>query len=139
MSSDGAITLLWGDGEHRFRLPIGQLRELQAKCDAGPLEILDRLHDRSWRLDDVRETIRLGLIGGGMAPVDALVRVADYVDARPLLESVVSAQVILVTALMGVPDDTVGKQAAEGTDGSTSPPSTVTEPPSAGPPDRLMN
>ncbi|WP_375458888.1 gene transfer agent family protein [uncultured Enterovirga sp.] len=141
MSSDGSITLLWGDGEHRFRLAIGQLRELQTKCNAGPLEILDRLANRTWRIDDARETIRLGLIGGGMEPIAALERVLNYVDARPPMESLQTAQAVLIAAIIGVPDDPVGQGKAEGeaTAGSSSQPFTAVAQPSAGPPDRSMN
>lgn len=80
MSSDGSVSLAWADGDYRFRLPIGQLRELQDKCGAGPQEIYSRLMDGTWRVDDLRETIRLGLIGGGVDPVRALALVRNYVD-----------------------------------------------------------
>lgn len=113
MSADGSVTLAWGDGEHKFRLPIGGLRELQQKCDAGAIEVMDRLRDRRWRVDDVRETLRLGLIGGGMTPVDALILVKRYVDDRPIMESVPTAFAVLMAALIGVPDDPVGKAEAE--------------------------
>lgn len=104
MSRSGAITFDWADGAHTFRLAIGQLRELQEKCDAGPQVLLRRLSDGSWRVDDVRETIRLGLVGGGAAPTRALDLVRVYVDDRPLLENVGPAQAILMAALVGAPD-----------------------------------
>ena len=134
MSRDGSITLVWGDGEHRFRLAIGQLRELQEKCDAGPAEIANRLADGRWRVNDVRETIRLGLIGGGTAPADAHRLTVRYVEERPWLESVPAAQVELMAALVGAPEEPVGKaEAAEAetgatTDASPSPPSTEPAP-----------
>jgi hypothetical protein len=134
MSRDATITLTWGDGEHRFRLAIGQLRELQEKADAGPAEIVDRLSSGRWRIDDVRETIRLGLIGGGMAPGDAYRLTVRYVDERPWLENVRPAQAVLMAALVGAPDEPVGKaEAAEAeteatTDASPSPQSTETAP-----------
>jgi hypothetical protein len=137
MSRDASVTLAWGDGEHRFRLPIGQLRELQEKTQLGPLALLRRVLDGGWRLDDLRETIRLGLIGGGMAPVDALGLVARYVDGRPLTESVLPAYRVLQAVIYGTPDmaeDTAGKgepppDAATSGDGSTSPLSTEQGPP----------
>jgi hypothetical protein len=134
MSRDGSISLTWGDGEHRFRLAIGQLRELQEKCDAGPAEIAGRLADGRWRVNDVRETVRLGLVGGGMAPGDAHKLTTRYVDERPWLESVPAAQAVLMAALVGVPEEPVGKdQAAEAeteapTDASPSPLSTAPAP-----------
>lgn len=130
MSRDGSISLVWGDGEHRFRLPIGQLRELQEKCAAGPAEIVERLTAGRWRVDDVRETIRLGLIGGGMAPGEAYTLTVRYVDERPWLENVAPAQAVLMAALVGVADEPVGKAGAAeaetgATDASPSPPSTA--------------
>lgn len=112
MSANGAITTKWADGEYTFRLAIGQLRELQEKCDCGPPEILARLAAQRWRIDDLRETIRLGLIGGGTTPVAALKLVERYVDDRPLLESVTVASSILLAALVGADDDPVGKETA---------------------------
>lgn len=112
MSRDGSIDLTWGDGEHRFRLAIGQLRELQEKCDAGPAEIASRLADGRWRINDVRETIRLGLLGGGMAPAEAHRLTVRYVDERPWLESVPAAQAVLMASLVGAPEEPVGNAAA---------------------------
>lgn len=66
-----------------------------------------------WRVDDVRETIRLGLIGGGMTPSDAYLLVATYVDARPLAENISLAAEVLLHAVIGDPDDPVGKPEAE--------------------------
>ena len=131
MSADASVTLAWGDGEHKFRLAIGQLRELQEKCSAGPIEVLDRLANRRWRVDDVRETVRLGLIGGGLDPIKALSLVRHYIDERPLMESIAPAQAILMAALIGAEGDEVGKEEAgeTTTDGSASRPSTEQEPP----------
>lgn len=132
MSRNAAITFAWADGEYAFRLAIGQLRSLQEKCDAGPGEILARVISGRWKLDDLRETIRLGLIGGGMEPVPAMKLVREYVDERPLMESVLPARVILMAALVGPADEPVGKAeapaAATETAGSTSPPSTAPAP-----------
>lgn len=147
MSRDGSITLDWGNDSHRFRLGIGELRELQeavngrrAKIGAplvGPGTLWRSLPTYDAWPDDVREIVRIGLIGGGMKPVEALSLVRRYVDARPLAESSVHAQLILGAALFGPPDEALeGKdEAAETTTttGSASLPSTETEPSSDGP------
>lgn len=104
MSRSGQVSFEWADGEHTFALKIGQLIELQEKCDAGPPLILARLSGSAWRVSDVRETIRLGLIGGGMSPTDALKLTVRYVDERPLAESAMPANVILAAALYGAPE-----------------------------------
>jgi hypothetical protein len=132
MSRTGAIDLVWGDGEYTFRLPIGQLRELQEKTGVGPGELADRMLHGKWRIDDLRETLRLGLIGGGMEPTKATVLIRRYFDDRPLLENVKPAHVVLLAALVGSQEEPVGKEpppaAATETDGSNSPPSTDPEP-----------
>lgn len=115
MDGSAKVSFDWGDGEQTFRLTIGGLRELQAKCDAGPARIHARLADGSWRVDDIRETLRLGLIGGGLAPTDALIKVRRYVDERPLYENVLPAVVVLGAALSGAPGDAVGEATAETT------------------------
>ncbi len=141
MSSDGSITLTWADGEHVFRLAIGQLRQLQDKCDAGPQEIYARLMDGTWRVDDIRETLRLGLIGGGADPMKALSLITHYVDERPWIEGRKIAQSVILAALVGVSDDPVGKETGgeTATGVSSSPPSTEPGQPSDGRPDRSTN
>ncbi|GHC61629.1 gene transfer agent family protein [Limoniibacter endophyticus] len=141
-----------GGVKRKFRLPIGELRELQEKCEAGPATILARLMSyqpnatkrpepsdythgdadpdyiadfnvysmlRSfggdWRVDDIRETIRLGLIGGGTTPTDAYIAVARYIDTRPLWEHAGLACAILLKALTGDKDDDPGKAPVETT------------------------
>ncbi|TKT78424.1 gene transfer agent family protein [Aquamicrobium sp. LC103] len=65
-----------------------------------------------WRIDDIRETIRLGLIGAGMTPTDAFVAVSRYVDQTdkyPPVDYVGLAAGILIHALTGPKEDPVGK------------------------------
>lgn len=128
--SDSKVEVAWGDGDHVFKLNLGLIRELQDKCKAGPAEIAERLSTGRWRIDDIREPIRLGLIGGGMKPVDALALVKRYVDERPLAENVLTAQAVIMAVLYGVPGDPVGKKEEAGetatgaeTPASSSPPS----------------
>lgn len=118
MSRDCSVTLTWADGEYTFRLKLGQLRELQEKCDAGPNELLMRTFAGNWRVDDIREPIRLGLIGVSTKPADALKLVMRYVDEYPLGESVLVAQAILAACVHGVPDEEPGKPQAAKADGA---------------------
>jgi hypothetical protein len=104
------ITLFFGDGEHLFRFRLGEIEELQAKCDAGPQQVLMRLDSGLWRLADITETIRLGLIGGGMVPQAAHDLVRRYgPPARPALECLLTAKAALMALLVGVADDEPGK------------------------------
>jgi hypothetical protein len=114
---NGTIIIDWADGKHKFNVAIfEQAFELEEKCSAGLLEIFERVSARKWRVTDLFETIRIGLIGGGATPAKALSLCRRYVEGRPWAESVPVAQAILVAALVGVPDDNnLGKQTADQT------------------------
>lgn len=108
------ITMVWGDGEYPFCLPLAQLEELQTLCDAGPMVIAGRLEASVWRTQDIYHTLRLGLIGGGTKPVEAIRLCRSYVLERPWIENVLPALAILQAALIGKPDEPVGKSEAAG-------------------------
>lgn len=114
MSRNADVTLEWGDGEYKFRLAIGGLEELQEKCgDVGPQFIFVALTDGSWKVSYIREPIRIGLIGGGLKPLEALRLVKIYVDGRPLIENVLIARAILGAALFGVETEQLKKSGEE--------------------------
>lgn len=117
MSVNGSVAIDWGDGKHTFNVAkFEQAFELEQKSDAGLQELLQRLLDRKWRVTDLVEIHRLGLIGGGMEPVAALRLVRRYVEGRPWGESVPSARVILLASIVGVQgDNDVGKKQADQT------------------------
>ena len=117
------VELTWAGGEHEFKLTIDLLRALQEKCDAGPAFILQRLTQNRWMVDDVIQPIRLGLEGGGMSKEDARKLVKKFVEDRPLTESVLTAQAILMAALYGAQDDPVGESPAGGENGASENPS----------------
>ena len=130
----GAVTMAWADGDYAFRLAWGQLIELQEKCDAGPFVILGRLLEGAWKVEDISNVIRLGLIGGGMEPIKALKLVRNYVEDRPPTENLLFAQAILSAAIMGAPDEdatkkkespTANDSTTSQTESSASPTSTV--------------
>lgn len=106
------VELTWAGGEHEFRLTIDLLRALQNKCDAGPHHILERLSSRRWMVEDIIDTIRLGLEGGGLDKDEARRLVRIYVEDRPLTESVLTAQAVLVGALFGQEEDASGEEPA---------------------------
>lgn len=124
-----ACQAAYGDGEYRFWLPLPQVFELERVCgDVSILSIEERLRqslgqDNTGEMDfigggsatvqEIRETIRLGLIGGNHGMVDAQetevgpIRAKQLVDlysypARPLSEGVVLAWMILSSAIFGV-------------------------------------
>ena len=104
MSRNAQVTFGWADGDHTFRLGIKELEELQEKTDCGPLFLLNRILRNEWRVGDLRETIRLGLVGGGLDPFKAIELVKRYVDDRPLAESIEPAKAILTVAILGPAD-----------------------------------
>ncbi|NSY68946.1 gene transfer agent family protein [Agrobacterium tumefaciens] len=112
MMRDARVSFDWADGTYSFRLAWGELGELQEKCDAGPYLVLQRLHSGAWRIEDITNIIRLGLIGGGMEPAPALKLARRYVEDRPPMENLVPAQVILSAALTGTPEERVGEDDA---------------------------
>ena len=89
-------------GERRpFRLTLPMIVELERLTGAGIGELFGRLVDRRFRMADMRETIRLALIGGGTDPSEAAALVEAYVDPRPLSESYALAVGILDALFTG--------------------------------------
>lgn len=105
---NSSVTLPWADGDYTFRLAWGQLIELQEKTDCGPAYLLDKMWQNNWQVQHISEIIRLGLIGGGKTPSEALKLVRNYVEARPPLENLSLAQAILAISLQGAPEEEKG-------------------------------
>ena len=128
-----AVDLAFADGEYRFWLPLPQVIELERKTGTSILVIEERLRGAigvdgadesgdpafvflgggSAMMGDVRETLRLGLIGGNSAVVDGQqievgpVLAKQLIDnytypARPFSEGVVQAWRVLHAAIHGV-------------------------------------
>lgn len=135
MSRDAKVVLPFGGEDRTFRLGIGEWRDVQEKCDAGPGEILARLAPpfqalRSglslqdilgsnllgrWRVDDIRVVIHFGLIGGGSKPNDAMVLVKRWVDARPPLEALPTAYQVAFAGVVGAEDEDASGEPQGGT------------------------
>lgn len=132
MSRQARVEIDWADGRHAFRLGIGELEELQEKTGAGPVEVLRRLFHGTWKVAEVREPLRLGLIGAGMNAAEALKLVNRYCGPGQLTDGVVPAMQVVNAALSGAPEEPVGNAAAareaeapaSPTGASPSPPST---------------
>lgn len=125
MSAVGTRRIIWSNGEDDFcAAKIGTILAIEEKCNAGVGEVYARLINGTWRICDVREVIRLALIGGGMDSKTAQKTVEIHVDMNPegLVPSIILAQSILEAVLVGVKDDDiVGKETAvEATDPESS-------------------
>lgn len=141
-----ALDLEFADGSYLFDLKLPQLAELQDKRRAGVFAIYARVLKGRYTLDglpvpvlseaeafaeDLFETIRLGLIGGGRGLVDgAEVKVSAlrarelierYCHSAPLSESWSLAAAILGARIVGYeppsarPEPTLKKKAARKT------------------------
>ena len=122
-----AAEIPFADGTYRFWLPMPQVIELERKTESSISAIEERLRGAigvdgeefvfigggSAMMADVRETIRLGLIGGGSGMVDGVeVEVGPntaraLLDAyvyptRPLSEGILVAWRILHAAIHGI-------------------------------------
>lgn len=129
------VELKWADGMYLFALKLKQIEELQRLCGAGLGEIAQRLLvEERWKVCDIVETLRLGLIGGGTPTLRARELIDIYVDGRPLADprdpnnSKVTAQAIIGAVYFGVEeagDEGKAEAAAVETALSTSRPSTA--------------
>lgn len=133
------VVLNWADGDYLFALKLKQIEELQRLCRAGLGEIAQRLFSGRWYAADVVETIRLGLVGGGLPAVRARELIETYVDGRPIADprdvnnALAVAQAVMGAAYCGVAsssnddadggENPPGKEEAAAEDGSTSRPS----------------
>lgn len=117
------VTLSFGGEERLFRLRIAEWRKVEAKCQAGPEELAARMAPTAtalasnlavitaatmgltgkWRVDDVREVLIQGLIGGGMDHIHAGQLVHAYFDSAPIRTHVALAYAIVADSLEPLP------------------------------------
>lgn len=114
------VVLTWKGGEHSFALRIGELQALQDATGEGPGASLQRLYLSmqsgpmmgGWKIADVVDTVRLGLIGGGMERTEATKIVRETVDRNGITSLVTTACEVLLDAL-AEKDDEAGEAAGE--------------------------
>ncbi len=110
MSRDGSCEVPFNGQRTMFKLAWRELMKIQEACDAGPYVVLDRLVSGRWRLQDISEVIKWGLIGAGMPQAEALKLVETEVQGRPPLENLVVAQTVLGAGVVGALEEEVGKK-----------------------------
>jgi len=101
MSDYARFIETWADGQHVFNLDNERAREFEEKNNRSLYATMANMTHGSWRIEDVREVIRLALIGGGAPPSAALMLVSNYVEKRPLAENTTLAVRILEAAFFG--------------------------------------
>jgi Protein of unknown function (DUF3356). len=82
------ITLraFFGDRERAFTLTDPMIAELERQTGLGIGALYAKLINLGYSAQLLKETIRLGLIGGGTSPDEAAQLCAAYVENRPLAE-----------------------------------------------------
>lgn len=79
-------TAFFGDGPRLFRLTDAMTAELEHLTETGIGGLFMRMTRNDFRLSDLTQVIRLGLIGGGTNPEEAARLVDTYARQRPLAE-----------------------------------------------------
>lgn len=128
MSDEASVELMFGGDARTFRLGIAELLSLEDSRECPALVLLQRLHERKAFIPDVSEVLRLGLIGGGMDHKKVRDLIERTIKPGAIYEHLMTAQLVLGAALMGLPEDEPGKDQAAtnapGQEGSQPPPST---------------
>lgn len=97
----------FGDTSHVFTLTPREIVELERLSGVGIGAFCQRISRRDARYSDLRDVIRLGLIGGGLDPQDAEGMVATYVDGRPLERTFLLAIDIVAALYFGASEETI--------------------------------
>ena len=116
----GAETINWPGGEHEFRLGIGELRAIEQRSDAGVAVVMMRLIGQQWKIDDVVNPIRLGLIGAGMPERDAQKALESAMDVASPYALAITAAEVLRRFIMWETDDQTGDPPGESEAGTAS-------------------
>ncbi|KIZ43095.1 MULTISPECIES: gene transfer agent family protein [Rhodopseudomonas] len=95
----------FGDAEYEFRITASLISELERKTNAGIGTLCSRIFARQFTQADINETIRLALIGGGVAPERAASLIASYAVDRSLSETYPLAVAILDALWFGQPHE----------------------------------
>lgn len=90
-----------GEGVYPLCLRIGELEQLEEVMDCGMATIYRRLTDGDWKVKDVREVLRLALIGGGMPPYEAAGMINRLITEGYFGHYYVVAQAVIQAAVMG--------------------------------------
>ena len=93
----------FGDAEYPFCLTAKMTLELEKTTGAGIGALCTRVFNRQFSHSDISETLRLSLIGAGMAPERAASLVATYAIDRPIFESYPIAVAVLELVWLGHP------------------------------------
>lgn len=120
MTASAQITRFFGEGDFAFALTIGpaqMLEEVRGEAlrkqgfdpgHAGLMAIQSRLATGTFLIEDIKQPLRLGLIGAGMDREDAARLVDRHVVSGYIIKAAMVAGDVLDACLSGVPDDQPG-------------------------------
>ena len=80
-------TAFFGEGDHAFTLTDSMILELERITGQGIGTLYQRAAAMQFAASDLVEIIRLGLIGAGMVPQQAMQLTDTYARNRPLAET----------------------------------------------------
>jgi hypothetical protein len=95
---------VFGGKVQKFSLIPGNwelLKELESAAGCGIGTLIRNIATSNYKIADIREVIRLGLIGGGMTPTGAYTAMLRYFDLDPVGTHVGLALEILHAAMFG--------------------------------------
>src|SRR5690606_885891 len=104
-------TAFFGDGKKTFALTTPMIEELERNIGQGIGALYARFMASQFHFKDIIETVRLGLIGGGMSPADAQALIDAYAKPRPIMETYPLAFDILDARWNGAPEGKTGQLA----------------------------
>ena len=96
-----AHVAFFGDAERTFRLTPELIVELERKTGAGIGGLARRFFASDFRHQELLETIRLALIGGGESPAVAASLTAAYAAPLPVMELYGLALPVLEVTMFG--------------------------------------
>lgn len=102
----------FGTAEHKFTLTDDMITELERITDTGIGAFYQRAVSMLFKADDLAHVIRLGLIGAGMHPQEAMQLVDTYARNRPMAETFPLALDILDARWNGTAESAIGDTSA---------------------------
>ena len=103
------VRQFFGDGQYAFKLTTPMILELERTTGTGIGGLCKRLFNSDFKLLEITEVIRLGLIGAGEKPETAKALVNAYLSNQPLGTAYPLAVTILEALMFGVDPLTIKK------------------------------
>lgn len=103
----------YAGAERKFRLRVADVLDLEEATKRPISELYGAIIGQKFRIEDIRQTVIRGLVGGGCPAEEAKRLVSERMDALPLIEHVIIAQSLMVATMTGIEPPEVGEKKAE--------------------------